>query len=214
MRQTHKATTTANQAGLFESRAALPHGLIYRPDFISAAEETELLDAFAALPFRAAQFQQYTARRRVVHFGEQSYPARYRNDVAPMPTIPGFLLPLRRRVARWQGVAEADFVHVLVSEYQPGTPIGWHRDAPQFDIVVGISLASATRMRFRPHAARHGPKAVISLLLEPRSAYVMCGEIRWHWQHHIPPTKALRYSITLRTRCADSPPEFDASLRN
>jgi hypothetical protein len=28
----------------------------------------------------------------------------------------------------------------------------------------------------------------------------MQGDIRWRWQHSIPPAKALRYSMTFRTR--------------
>ena len=39
----------------------------------------------------------------------------------------------------------------LINEYRPGAPIGWHRDAPQYDIVGGISLLSTCRMKFRPH---------------------------------------------------------------
>jgi hypothetical protein len=37
------------------------------------------------------------------------------------------------------------------------------------------------------------------LILEPRSAYVLRDQARWHWQHVISPTKARRYSITFRT---------------
>ena len=42
------------------------------------------------------------------------------------------------------------FVMALINEYPPGAPIGWHRDAPQYDIVFGVSLLSACRMMFRP----------------------------------------------------------------
>jgi hypothetical protein len=35
--------------------------------------------------------------------------------------------------------------------------------------------------------------------LPPRSAYALAGEARTGWQHSVPPTKALRYSITFRT---------------
>jgi len=62
-------------------------------------------------------------------------------------------------------------------------------------------------MRFRPYAikdTRARRAAAIELELAPRSAYVMQGEIRWQWQHHIPPTRQLRYSITFRT-LRDSP---------
>ena len=94
---------------------------------------------------------------------------------------------------------ENAFVHALLSEYRPGTPIGWHSDAPHFDLTVGISLAGAARMRFRPYAAQHDRKAIVSLELEPRSIYVLRGEVRRHWQHQIPPVKQLRYSVTFRT---------------
>ncbi|MEO8754753.1 MAG: alpha-ketoglutarate-dependent dioxygenase AlkB [Casimicrobiaceae bacterium] len=101
--------------------------------------------------------------------------------------------------ARQAGIAPAAFVHALVSEYRPGTPIGWHRDKPDYGIVVGVSLAGWGRMRFRPFAAPDA-RHTVALDLAPRSAYVMRDAIRWDWQHSMPPTKELRYSITLRTR--------------
>jgi alkylated DNA repair dioxygenase AlkB len=119
----------------------------------------------------------------------------------PSRPLPAFLLPLRRRVAAWRGVPAADYVHALVTEYPPGAPIGWHSDAPHFEEVVGISLAGSARMRFRPYADPANRKAAIALDLAPRSAYVMQGDIRRHWQHHIPPLAHRRYSITFRTLC-------------
>jgi alkylated DNA repair dioxygenase AlkB len=91
------------------------------------------------------------------------------------------------------------FGYALVSEYRPGTQLGWHRDVPQFEMVVGVSLASAARMRFRAYPPRKGAPTFM-LALEPRSAYVLKDEARWGWQHSIPPTPSLRYSITFRTR--------------
>ena len=193
------------QSALFEPAPDLPHGLVYRPDFITAGDEAALLAEFSRLPFNAARFQQYTARRRVVRFGEGEYPASYGADaeaINPRRPFPDFLVPLRRRVAQSRGLAEGAFPHALITEYRPGTPIGWHSDAPHFDIVVGISLAGAARMRFRPYAikdTRERRASTIELELAPRSAYVMQGDIRWQWQHHIPPTRNLRYSITFRT---------------
>jgi alkylated DNA repair dioxygenase AlkB len=92
------------------------------------------------------------------------------------------------------------FVQVLASEYQPGVPLGWHRDVPDFEVVVGVSLASAARLRFRPYPwdAAHR-KEVFSLDLEPRSIYMLRDQARWGWQHSVPPVKQLRYSITFRT---------------
>ena len=192
------------QSSLFDGQPELPLGLVYRPDFLTPQEETVLLGQIRLLPFHEARFQQYTARRRVVRFGEGDYPASYgpaAEEANPRRPFPDFLVPLRRKVAQWRGLPEAAFVHALVTEYRPGTPIGWHSDAPHFDIVAGISLAASARMRFRPYAAKTDKKAAIAVELAPRSVYVMQGDIRWHWQHHLPPVKQLRYSITFRTLC-------------
>ena len=195
-------SSAASQALLFGMTDALPHGLRYRPDFLTLDEEQHLLAEFAHVPFSKAHFQHYVARRRVVRYGEGDYPASYGAEAEkanPYRPFPEFLLPLRLRVARWLGMEETQFVHALLMEYQPGTPIGWHIDAPHFDTIVGISLAGQARMRFRPYTGRKDKAAMIAIALEPRSAYVMQDDIRWHWQHHIPPTKELRYSITFRS---------------
>jgi alkylated DNA repair protein (DNA oxidative demethylase) len=63
--------------------------------------------------------------------------------------------------------------------------------------VVGVSLASSCRMRFQ--RGKGAARQVAEVTLEPRSAYVLSGAARYAWQHSIPPTRALRYSITFRT---------------
>ena len=74
------------------------------------------------------------------------------------------------------------------------------RDVPQFGVIVGVSLAGAIRMRFRPYPPRPNKReGTFALHLEPRSVYVLRNEARWGWQHSIPTTKNLRYSVTLRT---------------
>jgi len=185
------------QASLFDEPAALPNGLVFAPEFVSAEEERALLAGIAALELHEAQYKQYTARRRVASFGaEYDFDA---NELRPAPGLPPFLGPLREKVAAWAGVPAGSFAHALVSEYRPGTPLGWHRDVPQFEVVAGVSLAAAARMRFRPYPPRAGD-AIFALDLPPRSAYVLRGEVRWKWQHSVEATKALRYSITFRTR--------------
>ena len=175
----------------------LPPGLAYREDFLTRDEEACLLAVFADLPFREATFQQYTARRRVVRFG-RDYAAGAGEWLDGEP-LPEWLAALRTRVARAGDLDESAFVHALVTEYRPGTPIGWHRDKPEYGRVFGISLGSACRMRFRPFDRRDDRSAAIALELAPRSLYMMRDDIRWRWQHSIPPVKALRYSITFRT---------------
>jgi alkylated DNA repair dioxygenase AlkB len=118
-------------------------------------------------------------------------------EAAPDP--PQFLEALRLKVSRWMEVPSTALKHVLIAEYRPGTALGWHRDVPDFELVCGVSLAAACRMRFRPYPPGKDRKSILSLDLAPRSAYVLRGDARWRWQHSIPPTKALRYSITFRT---------------
>jgi alkylated DNA repair dioxygenase AlkB len=192
------------QAELFDSSDQLPHGLVYHPAFITREEEKTLLGAIAPLPFREARFQEYFAKRRVVHFHPAGSGEAYdeSDDAFSSGPLPPFLVALQERIAQWLQIDPAGFVHALVSEYRPGTPIGWHRDKPVYGIVVGLSLAGRGRMRFRPFYARSSRDAMVLLELEPRSLYVMRGEIRWQWQHSMPPTKELRYSITFRTRAS------------
>jgi len=189
--------TASGQPDLFDADC-LPDGLEYRTGFLEVDEEAALLAALRGLPFREAQFRQYTARRRVVRFGRvyDAGTGEWR-DGEPMPA---WLAALRGRVASSRGLPEDAFVHVLATEYRPGTPIGWHRDKPEYGMVVGLSLGSACRMRFRPSDNPNDRNAVIALELAPRSAYAMCDDVRWRWQHAIAPVKTLRYSITFRTR--------------
>ena len=189
-------TVVRTAADLF-APPPLPAGLEYREDFLTRGEESRLLAVFAGLPFREATFQQYTARRRVVRFGRDcAAGAGQWIDGEPLPE---WLAALRAQVARAGNLDEAAFVHALVTEYRPGTPIGWHRDKPEYGRVFGISLGSACRMRFRPFDRRDDRTAAIALELAPRSLYTLNDDIRWHWQHSIPPVPALRYSITFRT---------------
>lgn len=192
------------QVDLFELPAQLPHGLVYRPEFITRAEENALLEAIAPLPFREARFQEYFAKRRVVHFhADASNDAYGDDDTFSSGPLPPFLVRLQTTVAGWLGIDAASFVHALVTEYRPGTPIGWHRDKSVYGIVIGLSLAGKGRMRFRPMDAPARREAMVMLELEPRSIYVMRGPIRWEWQHSMLPTRELRYSITFRTRADD-----------
>jgi len=174
-----------------------PEGLVYQPEFVSSAEEAELLALIRALPLKEAQYLQYTARRRIVSFGG-SYDFSSQ-ELRPAGPIPELLHPLRKRIAALMRVPADSVNHALVAEYQPGTPLGWHRDVPNFGVVGGLSLLGSARMRFRPYPHRRTDRTTLKLDLEPRSAYAMRGAARWDWQHAISPTFELRYSITFRT---------------
>jgi alkylated DNA repair dioxygenase AlkB len=176
----------------------LPAGMVYRRDFLSVEEEQTLLATLQRLPLAEAKYKQFTAKRRIISYGS-SYDFS-RNELSPAAAIPEFLHDLRERAGRLAGVPAEHFAQALIAEYQAGTQLGWHRDVPEFEIVAGISLAGACRMRLRRYPPPKGRNIeTLSFDLEPRSAYVLRDEARWGWQHSIPPTKALRYSITFRT---------------
>jgi alkylated DNA repair dioxygenase AlkB len=177
----------------------LPEGFVHALELISRDEEAALLEAIRELPLKEAAYKEYTAKRRTVSYGgKYDYT---QNVLNPAPEIPAFLMPLREKVAKWVGIAPEKFVHGLVSEYRPGTPLGWHRDVPDFEAIVGVSLGGTARMKLRPYkpGERNLRTDVIVLDLEPRSAYSIRGVARWGWQHSIVATTELRYSVTFRT---------------
>ena len=177
----------------------MPEGWRYREDFLSHEEEAALLERIDTLDLREAVYKGYTARRRIASFGT-AYDFE-RLQLLPGPALPEWLLPLRARCAAWLAVPEAALSSALVAHYAPGTPLGWHRDVPDFEAVVGVSLLSACRMRMRrypPVAPRRAD--ALAIALQPRSAYALQGTARWGWQHNIAPTPGLRYSVTFRTR--------------
>jgi DNA oxidative demethylase len=188
------------QIDLFAPAVALPEGFVYTPNFISQDEERALVTQIEQLEFAQVNMHGVTAKRRVVHFGHG-----YEYDSAALkvaPPIPDYLLWLRQRVGQFASRNPEEFVEMLVTDYTVGAAIGWHRDAPAFDIIVGVSLLSQCTMRFRPwphekaSARRSKP---LKQVLDARSAYILRGPSRTRWQHHIPPSKTRRLSITFRT---------------
>jgi hypothetical protein len=178
-----------------------PPGFEYRDDFISVADEVDLVNHINKIAFANFEMHGVVAKRRVAFFG-----ASYDRAEGPSPPIPEFLWGVRERLAEWSGVGAADFAMALINEYTPGSPIGWHRDAPQYDIVAGLSLLSSCKMRFRPYlspkeAGRATSRRMTTheILLMPRSAYIISADARSRYEHSIPAVSELRYSITFRT---------------
>ena len=170
-------------------------GLEYRPEFVSADEERTLLATLNAMEFGEVTMRGHVARRTVRHFGlDYDYEAW---KVSPGEPLPDELEWVRERAAAVVGAEPDELAQTLVTRYPPGAPIGWHRDAPMFGKVVGISLGAPSRMRFQ--RGKGEEREVAEVLLEPRSLYVLDGPARTQWQHSIPPVKELRYSITFRT---------------
>ena len=170
-------------------------GLDYRDDFITAAEEAELIERLGALDLAPFRFHGWLGNRKTQSFGW-----RYDFDDAsfqPTDPLPEWLLPLRDKAATLAAGEPGDFVHVLLARYDPGAGIGWHRDRPVFENVVGVSLSSPARLRFRRRTAAGFDRASVDVA--PRSAYLLSGEVRHQWEHSIAPGEQLHFSITFRT---------------
>ncbi|KQV62568.1 hypothetical protein ASC70_17040 [Caulobacter sp. Root343] len=174
----------------------LPEGLRYRPDLITVEEERDLAARFETLPFKPFEFHGYTGHRQVVSFGwRYDFGRRSLDQTTP---IPDFLLPLRAKVAAFAGQAPEAFEQVLVSLYEPGAVIGWHRDRPEFGEVAGVSLLTPCRFRLRRKVGDGWERRAFEAA--PRSAYLLTGPSRTAWEHSIPPLETRRYSVTFRTR--------------
>ena len=170
-------------------------GLEYRADYIDEAEEAELIAHLSAAELSPFRFQGWTGKRLTRTFGW-----RYDFDdrsFAPSEPIPGWLQPLRSKAAKLARVNADEFIHVLLVRYDPGAGIGWHRDRPVFETVVGVSLGSSAVLRFRRRRERGFDR--LNVEVEPRSAYLLSGPARHEWEHSIAPGETLRFSITFRT---------------
>ena len=173
----------------------LPDGLVYVPGFLAEAEERDLLAVLATFELHPYVLHDTPSRRLVRSFGLALAAGAY--DARPAAPIPAGLEWLRERCAALMGRDPGELADLLVTRYPPGAGIGWHRDAPQFGDVSGISLQAACQMRFR--RGRPRARQTAELTLEPRSAYVLSGPARTQWQHHIPPVTQERWSMTFRT---------------
>lgn len=191
------------QLKLLDIGTELPNGFIYKPDFLSEAEEDVLLAMIESLPLKHPIYDDaYEAKRRIMGFG---WGYDFKNKkLIPGPPLPRFLQGVQKKIAKWLDIPVRRVGHALITEYQPGTSIGWHVDTEEFQHVIGISLAGWCSMRLRPaprlkwHEKRKASD-VTAIELEERSAYIMQGAARWDFQHSVAPTKTLRYSITFRT---------------
>jgi alkylated DNA repair dioxygenase AlkB len=186
---------------LFEVATKVPDGFIYRRNFISEAEEQELIREIQNLQLTPFKYYQFTGKRRTASFGWQYEFGK--SEITTAPELPAFLLPVRRRAGELFNIDPNSLTQMSIIEYSTGSPIGWHRDIPQFGVVVGISLGAACRMRFRKYHRDRSKSSkrdeILSIELQPRSIYLMSGASRQIWQHSIPPVKELRYSIMMRT---------------
>lgn len=187
---------TLHQSDLFPIASSLPvPGMAVLEELISPAEEAGLIahiDAEALSPFR---FQGWLGKRLTRSFGWS-----YDFDTgrfAEADPLPDWLLPVRERAARLAGLRPEQLVQALLIRYDPGAGIGWHRDRPVFEHVVGLSLGNPAVLRLRRRIASGFERAKLPLV--PRAGYHLSGEARHDWEHSIAPIDVPRWSITFRS---------------
>jgi alkylated DNA repair dioxygenase AlkB len=183
---------------LFPIDLKYPEGFQYTADFISEAEEAFLLEELSKIERHAFAFQGYEAKRKVASFGwDWSFEHK---RLSKGKDIPELFHPLIEKVATQVSLAKEVFAELLVTEYPVGSVINWHRDAPPFDVIAGISLQCDCIFRLRPYdKIKQRRNTIVSLPVKARSLNVLQGPARTDWQHSIAAVDQVRYSITLRT---------------
>jgi DNA oxidative demethylase len=183
----------ATQPDLFAGASL--SGLFQAGEIVTPDEEQALIASIDASPLSPFRFHQWQGKRLTATYG-WSYDFDD-GSFTPAEAIPDWLLPLRAKAARFAGLLPDELAQSLLIRYDPGAGIGWHRDRPVFEHVLGTSFGAPATMRFRRR--RRGGFDRAAALLAPRSIYHLTGEARHQWEHSIAPMDATRWSITFRS---------------
>jgi alkylated DNA repair dioxygenase AlkB len=183
---------------LFDIAPVLPSGFDYYPGFITEKEELQLINAIEKFDLQNMKFHEYEAKRKVISFGSGWSFTEQR--LKPGDPIPGDFDFLVERIAGKLSIGKELIAQFLITEYPVGSVINWHRDAPPFAVIAGISLLSDCNFKLRPHdKEKQDRKATITLNVQRRSLYTMQGPAKSEWQHCTAPLNKTRYSLTFRT---------------
>lgn len=170
-------------------------GLTYGEDIVTPAEEAGLIDRIKAARLTPFQFQQWEGKRLTRSFG-WTYDFQT-GRFALGDRLPSWLDEIRARAAQFAGIDTQTLEQALLIQYGIGAGIGWHKDRPVFEHVIGISLGAPATMRFRRRNSSGFERA--SAELAARSIYHMDGEVRNDWEHSIAAMDAPRWSVTFRS---------------
>lgn len=183
---------------LFPNDIIGPDGFHYSPDFLTEREEQQLIIDIGSLELHPLIFRGFEAKRKVNSYGyDYQFDTRTISIGENIPLAFNFLL---EKISTWLSIPLEDLAEVLVTEYPPGSVINWHRDAPPFDIIVGVSLMSDCRFKLRPYdKTKQGRKSIVTIPVRRRSVYIIRDEARTDWEHCIAPVTETRYSVTVRT---------------
>jgi len=183
---------------LFDISPVLPKGFAYNKNFINEEEEMKVVKCIEQLDLQKMKFHEYEAKRKVISFGQGwSFTEQRLKQGTPIPKDFDFLID---KIAAHLSIPKELIAQFLVTEYPVGSVINWHRDAPPFDIIAGVSLLSDCTFKLRPHEkGKQTRSATISLPVQRRSLYTMQDEAKSQWQHSTAPVEKVRYSLTFRT---------------
>jgi alkylated DNA repair dioxygenase AlkB len=155
-------------------------GLLYVPDFLSEAQERQIVAAIDDGPWRN------DLKRRVQHYGwRYDYKAREIDMSMRLGPLPEWAMLLAKRLES-EGYLPHLADQVIVNEYVGKQGISRHTDCtPCFDDGIAmLSLLESWEMIFRDD--RSGSATKVHQVLELRSVTIMAGEVRYHWTHEIP----------------------------
>ncbi len=182
------------QLDLFAAEPDLP-GLTHRSGVLPPEQLPALAAAIDAAPLTPFRFREWTGLRLTASYGwHYDFEA---GRVGRAEPIPDWLLTVRAMAAGFAGVPADALVQALLIRYDPGAGIGWHRDRPVFEHVVGLSIGAPATLRFRRRRADGFDRFAQDLVAG--DAYHLTGDARWEWEHGIAPMDATRWSITFRS---------------
>lgn len=154
----------------------LPGDLVIVPNFLTRAEEDDLLQAIDCAPWNL------DLRRRVQQYGYRyDYKARAVSAADRLGDLPSWAVDIARRLVDYD-YFESLPDQVIVNEYLPGQGISPHTDRTTCfgPTVASLSLGADIVMDFSCNDERAG-----ALLLPRRSMLVLRGESRSVWRHGI-----------------------------
>lgn len=189
-------------------------GFLYLPDFLSAAENSLLVERLLAVPtkpegsfdrrgefaFRFPVYDGFEVRTR--REAAAGFPI-WVGGAVQGPLIPEFLDDLRQHVEEallgqpLPGSVRAPLSSVYVDRYEPGGSFAVHTDRHCYgEMVVGVSAGDGKGVLHFEHEGSTGRNHRI----EPRSLYAFYGAIRYEpWRHGFRNTTGTRFAITFRS---------------
>ena len=185
----------------------LPPGFTLAPDFVTSAEERQLIALIEATGIPRIDYDPGNPRRERTYGWLYDYPE---HRIHPGDPLPEAFHPLRARVAAFAGVAPESLIQCLLLRYDPGSYIQPHCDMAVWGNVLGLSLGAAAAMEFVKPAGQGAE--IMPVALPPRSIYLQTGDARHVWQHSLPEVRETRWGITFRDFSDEGHRQRDAVL--